>query len=339
MTSVGFCTRQTATSVQAGISRIRDTDWEDKDLNPFRGGFVPDDCLQPLHRKTHDVPADSVGARLLQLGAPALREIAGLPIQSKSYLPVIVGISSNEQLPLGSDELFLDNLMRQAQIRIDLAASEVVVSTRAAGLVAVDNACRRLEQGFPGPIIAGGIDSYFDLARLVDLDFAERILNESNLDGFLPGEGAGLVLIANADYAAKEGLGGARIAALATTRHHDGTSNGSTFGDGLSETIDKLLSGIPDEYLPCRRVYTNLNGESQGAKEWGVCYLRNRSRFSEDYELLHPAEFMGDSGAAMGPIEIGLAFDGITNGYAADSSLIWASSDEGEYSALYVVPM
>ncbi|HXZ37414.1 MAG TPA: hypothetical protein VEL68_15445, partial [Thermodesulfobacteriota bacterium] len=159
MTCVGLDAVQTASSVRAGLSRLREIDWQGQDGNPFRGGFLPDDCLEGLNRKTVEILPDSVPARILQLGAPPLREVAEDLPEAPEGFPVIVGIGHQDQLPEASPELFLDNLLRQAQMKINLEASEVVVAGRVAGLMAVHRACLRLAQGLPGPIIAGGIDS------------------------------------------------------------------------------------------------------------------------------------------------------------------------------------
>ena len=58
-----------------------------------------------------------------------------------------------------------------------------------------------------------------------------------------------------------------------------------------------------------------MNGENYFAKEWGVSYIRNRSRFDADHGMHHPADCFGDTGAACGPLMVGLAALGIARGY------------------------
>src|SRR6266851_2009138 len=204
VTPVGLGPHETATSVRAGISRVREIDeaeWSGRDGNPYRGGFLTEEHLDELHRKTRGVAVESLAGRTLQLGGAALRQLAPLLAPQGVVPPVILGVGDPAQQPDGSPKLLLDNLMRQAQVRLRLEDSEVLPPGRAAGLLAVLRAMQRLSAGEPGPILAGGVDSYFDSRRLEDLDSDGRLLNDVNLDGFLPGEGAALVALAKGSSA------------------------------------------------------------------------------------------------------------------------------------------
>jgi 3-oxoacyl-[acyl-carrier-protein] synthase I len=335
VTCVGLDTIQTASSVHAGISRVREIDWQGQDGNPFRGGFLPEDCLEEMNRRLRTVLSASLPARILQLAAPALRETVEEFDEAPEGFPIIVGVGSRDQLPENSSELLLSNLMRQAQVRLNLKASEVIVAGRTAGLSAMQRACARLADGYPGPVIAGGIDSYYNLRRLIDLDFAGRILNDVNLDGFLPGEGAGFLALAGSGKVQHSGQLRGRIAGI-IEKKSSSKSDAQAPGDLLSGTIRGLMEQIPQALLPAHSVYSNLNGENAGAKEWGVCFLRNRNFFAEVMKLCHPAEYMGETGAAMGPILTALSVRGIYRGYESGPCLAWCSGDEGECAALYV---
>lgn len=337
LTSVGLNAVQTAASIRAGISGIRDTEWTGKDMNPYRGGFLPEDCLEVLHRKTFRIIPDSLPARLLQLGSPALREAVGWLSAYDTIPPVIVGIGDRAQIHDLSAEVFLENLMRQSRVRLDIAQSEVVFLGRTAGLHAIKHGCRLLLEGYRGPIIAGGIDSYFDYSSLVDLDFDSRVLNDMNLDGFLPGEGAGFVLLYKSTLMPNEMQSLCTIAATSNGFQSIQLDSPKPANDrGISETLSSLFQTISHDLLPCKTVFANLNGENIGAKEWGIAFHRNQEYFSEDFHLIHPAECIGETGAAMGPIMVGLAIRGMMRGYHSAPILIECSSDDGECVALYL---
>ncbi len=338
VTPVGLSAQQTATSVRAGVSRVREVseaDWCGRDGNPYRGGFLPAAYLDPLHGKTRGVEAESLAGRTLRLGGAALRQLEPLLAPHGITPAVILGIGAAHQQPDGSPKRLLDNLMRQAQVRLRLADSEVLPPGRASGLLAVQRAMQRLHAGEPGPIIAGGLDSYFDFGRLVDLDFDRRLLNDLNTDGFLPGEAAALILLARGT--AWRGRWEPRGVVLGPGAGFERGHLGSTEplrGDGLSATLAATLEAVPADRLPCGAVYANLNGESLGAKEWGVAQLRNRRFFAPDVRLVHPAEYTGDAGAAMGPLLVALAALGLTE--RSGLALVWCSSDGGERAALCV---
>jgi len=181
------------------------------------------------------------------------------------------------------------------------------------------------------------VDSYFDLGRLQDLDADGRLLNELNPDGFLPGEGAGFVALAR--VAAVRDRWEPRGLVVATGQGFEKGHLGSPeplLGDGLSEAVAMTLGATPPDRLPCTAVYANLNGESLGAKEWGVAYLRNKRFFADPFDLVHPAEGTGDAGAAMGPILVALA--ALNLAQHAGATLVWCAADEGERAALCVAP-
>jgi 3-oxoacyl-[acyl-carrier-protein] synthase I len=106
-------------------------------------------------------------------------------------------------------------------------------------------------------------------------------------------------------------------------------------GEGLARAIEDLVvSGtLP---LPVREVYSSMNGERHWAKEWGVSLLRNRAAFDPDHGMHHPADCTGDTGAACGPLMVGLAALGVAGGYRRSPCLVYGSSDDGARAVLGV---
>ncbi len=338
VTSVGLSAVQTAASVRAGVSRLSETGWAGKDGNPYRGGFLKEERLPGLHRKIVDITADSVPARLLQLAGPALKEAAEtLPSRGES-VGLIIGLRSLEPLQGLAPERFLESLMRQSQVRFDPRASTIVVGGRAAGLLAIQEAARRIAGGFDRPLIAGGIDSYYEFPRLVDLDFDGRILNEANLDGFIPGEGAGFVALAPASRRSEARPLGRILAAAKGFEPGHLYSEAPMRAEGMTQTLADLFEQVSPEWLPCHTAYVNLTGEQVGAKEWSIAWMRNRPFLSEGLNVLHPAEAFGEAGAAMGPIMVALGLRGWMRAYHAGPLLVACSADQGECAAVYLAP-
>jgi 3-oxoacyl-[acyl-carrier-protein] synthase-1 len=338
VTSVGLSAVQTAASVRAGVSRLSETGWEGKDGNPYRGGFLKEDLLPGLHRKTFDVTADSVPARLLQLAGPALKEAAETLPSGGESVGLILGLRSLEPLQGLAPELFFENLKRQSQVRFDPRVSTIIVGGRAAGLLAIQEAVRRINGGFDRPLIAGGIDSYFEFPRLVDLDFDGRILNEANLDGFIPGEGAGFVALAPALRRPEARPLGQILATAKGFEPGHLYSEEPMRGEGMTKTLAELFEQVSPEWLPCHTAYVNLTGEQVGAKEWSIAWMRNRPFLSEALNVLHPAEAFGEAGAAMGPIMTSLALRGWMRAYHEGPMLVACSADRGECAAVYLAP-
>ncbi len=76
-------------------------------------------------------------------------------------------------------------------------------------------------------------------------------------------------------------------------------------------------------------MYAGFNGEEMPAKEWGVAYTRNAEHFADDLQVEHPAEYLGDSGAALGAIMLGVVALMIAKGHLPEPRPIWATEDPG----------
>ncbi|MDF1546102.1 MAG: hypothetical protein P1R58_13495, partial [bacterium] len=182
--------------------------------------------------------------------------------------------------------------------------------------------------------IAGGVDTFNDLYILASMDSEQRVNSAVTMDGFVPGEGAGFVLLASPEYAAAAGL--ESIASILATA--EGSETGHMYseepyrGEGLALTVQNCLSQAQIETV-IPTVYSSMNGENHFAKEWGVAYMRSNARIAENYRIEHPADCIGDTGAACGPIMIVLAAIGFRDNNLKSPALIYASSDTAARTA------
>jgi 3-oxoacyl-[acyl-carrier-protein] synthase-1 len=106
-------------------------------------------------------------------------------------------------------------------------------------------------------------------------------------------------------------------------------------GEGLARTFQQLVEqDIVD--APIGDVYSSMTGESHWAKEWGVAYMRTKAAFRDDVAVHHPADSFGETGAASGPLMVGLAALGIRGHYRRSPVLAYGSSDRGARAAVIV---
>ena len=97
--------------------------------------------------------------------------------------------------------------------------------------------------------------------------------------------------------------------------------------DGLAAAIRHVLADYPT--LKIGSVFAGLNGESLFAKEWGVAVIRNHPHFPDDCRLEHPADCLGDTGAASGLLLTALA----TQRHDAGPTLVWSAADHAPRAA------
>ncbi len=335
-TAVGLNRLQTASSVRAGIARLRELPLRNRVKEPFVVGCLPDDALPELKPEVADKPGLTTReARLLRLAQPALLEaLAALPGKT-GPLPLLLGLSELDTgLPLQMDRL-LDCLPVQSGAPIDPARSKVIRKGRAAGLFALQEAATLLQAGTVPVVVAGAVDSFKDLYLLGTLDLDGRINSSETLDGFIPGEGAAFLVVTTAATAQKQQLPALAIVRGLKTGFEEGHlgSKEPYKGEGLARVFQELFADVGST-PPVRDVYSSMNGESHWGKEWGVGYLRSASQFDGKLRLTHPADCYGDPGAAAGTLLTGLATVNLQKGLARPPVLVYSSSDLGDRAAL-----
>jgi 3-oxoacyl-[acyl-carrier-protein] synthase-1 len=211
-------------------------------------------------------------------------------------------------------------------------------SGRAAGLMAIEKAMRMIEEDPSLLVLAGGVDTYYDLYVLGTLDMENRINSELTMDGFTPGEGAGFLLLTSEENAAADGFDILGRINAATSGEESGHmySEEPYRGEGLATAVTEALVGLESNEMEIKTVFSSMNGENHFAKEWSVAYLRNQEKINTDFAMEHPADCFGDIGAASGPVMIGLALTGFAKDYIKRPALVYASSDRAPRAACVV---
>jgi 3-oxoacyl-[acyl-carrier-protein] synthase-1 len=341
VTSVGADALRTAAAVRAGISRFRATPFMDQRGEAIFMATVPDEDLAPLHPSLRAHPAiDARSAQMLRLAAAALQEVLADVLEAP-HIPLLLALPETlpdrAASPIATGPDFLRLLATQSATRFDLEKSRAVAGGRAAGMIVLADALERLETRAAPLVLVGGVDSHQDEALLEALDDEDRLRAVGVLDGFTPGDGAAFLLLGppgSAKRTQREPL--ARIEAAATALEPGHRYSQEPYrGDGLDGAFRALFARAP---APVHTVYAGLNGESMGAKEWGVAYVRHREHFADGFEVLCPAEHLGDTGAASGPLMLGLAAIALQRDYRRAPCLVWCSSDLGARGAAIVGP-
>ncbi|MBI9092146.1 MAG: hypothetical protein JEZ12_23280 [Desulfobacterium sp.] len=333
ITPVGLHTAQTCASVRSGIMRFAQLPWKDKKYDPFVMATLPDGCLPLIDTEEKEcIPFGDRGLRMLRLVGALQEELA--PIVPEQEIPLVVGLAQNDKLSIEVTEGYLRQMAAVSKINIDQSLSRLIAKGRASGILAIIEAMKILESGSARAVLAGGCDTYKDPELLGALDVETRLKSETNRDGFIPGEGAGLLLLTNHPPQKSQGATGYRITATATGFEPGHIHSKAPYrGKGLSQTFKSLFKDFTQKI---GTVYSTMNGESYWGKEWGVASIRYKDHFAEDHGFEHPADCYGDLGGAAGPVMTALAMGGLANNYNKAPVLIYASSDDGERAAIII---
>lgn len=337
VTAVGVSAPETAASVRAATSRFVESALWDRRSEPFVLAEVPDDALPEL---SEDVASRAISGRerrMLRLAAAALRECLA-PLGDRPLRPgLCLALPETETTRRVDRPTFLSHLATQTKHAFDPRGSDATHAGRAGGLLAIGQAVLTIQAGLAEFVIAGGVDSYRDPYILAILDKEQRVKSSANLDGFIPGEGAAFLLLASRGAAAAQGLTTlGRVTPIATGFEAGHLYSAEPYrGDGLATTFQQLVArGVVDS--PIGEVYSSMTGESHWAKEWGVAFLRTKAAFHESHGMHHPADCFGETGAASGPLLVGLAVMGIKGRYRRSPALAYGSSDRGARAAVVV---
>jgi 3-oxoacyl-[acyl-carrier-protein] synthase-1 len=200
ITPVGLRMDQTCAAVRARIARFEELSWRDKAYAPIVMSAVPDDCLPELSVEHETDPLLTVRAkRIIRFADFIAEELREAEIQGK--IPFLLGLpQANEEKPVEADKI-LQYAANRMEIDIDPILSEAIPRGRASGLMAIHHACSLIKSEQADYVLVGGCDTYKDIEVLGFLNVANRLKSETGLDGFIPGEGAGFLLLASENIA------------------------------------------------------------------------------------------------------------------------------------------
>lgn len=331
---IGLDSRQTAASIRAGITRKRETFVLDHELEPVVMGHLANAYLPPIAAGLRKcVRASPLEPRMLRLATRAIQEAlsnefagAELPLYLATPRPLPDYAFLSEQ--------FIPMLAVQAERRFALGSSRAFADGRSGMFTAI--AAARDELLVPGHaefVLVGGVDSHLDHERIAALELAGRLRTAGPQDAFTPGEAAAFFVLASAATCRRRGITPvAWITALALEEPLE--PRRVTLAAACSAVLDQPRG----EGQLIRLVMAGLNGESSSANAWGVAFVRNREHFAEPLRIEHPAEYVGDCGAALAPLMLGTATRFMQAGIAPGPTLIWACADAGRCGALLLYP-
>ncbi len=304
-------------------------------LEWFHGGPVEDEYpgheawKLPIPPPSHAYVTPGA-ARLAELSLPAASEAwrnARMADRAPRSIGIYLGVDEAED-----GRAVIDALGRT--LHTAFALERVDALGRASGLAALHRAARHLREGRIEVALVGGVDSWVRAEAIERLVANGRLRDDDHPQGIIPGEGAAFVVLEASPPSGIKPLAwllGSGVAEEPTA----GTEDASE-GMGLTEALRKARAGVDMKTFP--RVVCDLNGDRYRAMEWAYSLVRALPDLKQDKKSApwgpeetdrwHPAEYIGDSGAASGIINLAWAVTAMRKGYALiDHALVWGGSD------------
>ena len=331
MTGVGLSSPATCAAMRAAISGFTETRFLSKDGEWVIGCPVP---LDPPWRGR---------VKLAHLAAPAIQECLSFAgsLQPET-IPLLLCVAERDR-PGRLDGLE-DRLFPEVESLLGVRfhpRSQVIPRGRVGGAVAVDVARKLVhEEGFPRCLVAG-VDSFLVWPTLAAYEAKYRLLTGANSNGFIPGEAGAAVLLGPAGAVAQSEL---CCLAIGFGREKASIDSEEPLrADGLVEAYRAMRAdgGVTLDDADYR--YTDCNGEQYGFKDDRLAYARTVRKLKKRFDHLHPADCIGEVGAAVVPCVLGLALTAARKGYAPGNGvdnapgkgvLCHFSNDDGDRVAM-----
>jgi 3-oxoacyl-[acyl-carrier-protein] synthase-1 len=341
-TSLGNDTAQTAAAVRAGVCRF--AAWPHAGIGPEEGVIVaaplcPDLGDLPWIEKAIDMAPQPLHEALWQAGlyeGAELRAAGGGPIAAYVATPRLerAGVAPEAM------QIFLEDLKVHCIAPLQADALEVIPCDQPAAILATARAIQALQGGAAGIAVVSAIDSYLHAPWLEDLLDARRLKCETTATGLIPGEAVAFAILERRAHAEARGARPlARIASVAVDRETVPLGPEHPIrAEGLSRAVKAALAPVGGG-AEIHRVIVDLNGERWRFIEWALAEGRCLHTLPRGWQTWHPADCLGDVGAAFGVVALGIAQRAFARGYAGGGGFLLAGAAlAGERAALTVFP-
>ncbi len=335
---------QTASAVRAGVNRF--SRWEAvgvtfDDEAGVIASFLPDDLgdLAWVEKAEELTPAP-IHEALWQAKLYDLVE-ARLS-QPRARVAAYVATPYPDRPGVSEEAYRLFALQAREHCIAPAKADEVhlVPGEHVAGLLALARAADDLRAGKVDFAVVGAADSLLHSELLSSLAAEGRLKTPLRPSGLIPGEAAVVLVLERARDAARRGapaLG--RLGAVAVDREETPLGPDQPIrAEGASRAV---MAALEQNGGPARlhRAIVDLTGERWRALEWALVETRCLGELPAGWQLWHPADCLGDLGAAAGLANVALTLRAFARGYGgAGGVLVSAAAARGERAATCVFP-
>jgi 3-oxoacyl-[acyl-carrier-protein] synthase I len=326
VSAVGLTASATCAAVRSKIS------------NPCLTGFVH--AGKPI--MGHLVPLERPwrgGEKLARMAAMAAEEaLEGVPRAERERIPLLLCLAEAERPGRiqGSDDTLFGLVQRATACGLP-GSSRVLANGRTGVPMALALARTMMAAGPVSRVLIVAVDTLLTARTVAHYAHDNRVLMDDNSNGFMPGEAAGAILLghppAGQPHLLCAGFGFAEEHASLASQH-------PLRGEGLATAIKAALADAETDIdsVDCR--IADLSGEQYYFKEASLGLTRTHRRKGDNPELWHPAESVGEVGAASGAICLAVAHAAMLKQYlpGMGAVLMHFSGDAGARAAVLAVP-
>ena len=324
VTSVGLTATASCAAVRAGLTNHTETGFLHDGGEWIQGAQV---ALEEPWRGRE---------KLLRMLTMAVREaLEGAEPSPPRTLPLLLCVAEkgrDGRLEGINDELVAD-LSREVGIEFHPELSAVIAYGRVGVAVALSRARQLIAEPRTTRVLIAAADSLLNWPTLTALDAQGRLLTLENSNGFIPGEAAGALLIGATAQGASLRCAGFGFAEEESPIASENPLRASGLTSAIRQALADAECGLND--LDFR--ITDISGEQYYFKEAALSYSRIARSRRKDFDIWHPADCIGETGAAVGVVAVALADASCRKGYAVGPGILFHSGNDSGHRAAVVL--
>jgi 3-oxoacyl-[acyl-carrier-protein] synthase I len=324
VTAVGLNCASSCAAMRARLDGFAETRFLGPDGSWLIGAPVP-------------LPRNWIGQmRMARLLAGAIAEVFRKVPEAESSAVLILCIAEETRpgRPVRDPTLLLKTLADILGLA-QTVKTRVIAHGRPSGFVALQQAQRMIAEGAAQYVLIAGVDSYLTTVSIAHYLADDRLLAPGNANGFIPGEAAAAVLCTAGDGPLRlTGLGLAREEAFIYNGLGEDGGHLPLRGNGMTAAYKAAIDEARVDLAHVEYRISDLIGEQYWFKQTTLASLRLERGRTPFQDLWSPGENLGNIGAAVVPVILGMALTAAEKGYDMGSPvLIEASGDEGACGA------
>jgi len=323
ITSVGLNSEATCAAIRCAIDNVQETRFMDAGGEWLMAAEVP--LEQPWRGET----------KLIKMAVAAINEClekSGEVVTEEIPLLLCLAESERPGRVIQDDNQFFLDLQEALQQEFHLK-SRIIAMGHVSIAVALQKAAQLISEEKVKRVLIASTDSLVVGRTLAAYEEKERLLSSKNSNGFIAGEAGAAIMVEVAGSQASNQLVCKGIGFGVEKAHVD--SEEPLRADGLVQAVKAALGEAGCEVVDVDFRITDLSGGQYSFKEAALLIGRYLRYKKEELDLWHPADCIGEVGAAIGPAIMAVCLMALQkNYYPGMNILCHIDNDDGKRAAM-----
>lgn len=326
VSGVGLNAPASCAAIRCGISNFQETRFMDSGGEWIMGS--------PVHLEKPWCGPTKLARMLVSVLKESLSKRSDLKMEDT---PILLCLAEKERRGQIDDLEYQVLSGAQECLGIRFHPKSAVFDQGRVGLAAaIQRSCELIhEQMIPNVIIAG-VDSMLVSHMLRTFEHQSRLLTSQNSNGFVPGEAAAAVLVSSVPFNNSPQL---MIRGLGFgTEKATEDSELPLRANGLVQAIKAALLEAGCTMAAMNFRMTDISGGQYSFKGAALALARTLTEYKkEKIDIWHPADCIGEVGAAIGVVMLAVCLTATQKGYAPGTNILCHLSNEDERRAAIVL--